>query len=60
MLSETDPNNLSAQLVSIYGGNTYQAALDIYRSMQILLEFMDKGMKGMVSGDLSTFAIKQI
>jgi len=28
--------------------------------MQIVLEFMDKSMKGMVSGDLSSFAINTI
>ena len=28
--------------------------------MQIVLEFMDKGMKGMLTGDLSAYAIKQI
>jgi len=28
--------------------------------MQIVLEFMDKGMKGMLTGDLSVYAIKQI
>ena len=33
---------------------------DLYHAMQIVLEFMDKGMKGMLTGDLSTFAIKTI
>lgn len=28
--------------------------------MQIVLEFMDKGMKGLLTGDLSTFSIKTI
>lgn len=28
--------------------------------MQVILEFMDKGMKGMLSGDMSVYAIQQI
>jgi len=28
--------------------------------MQVVLEFMDKGMKGMLTGDLSVFALQQI
>lgn len=33
---------------------------DIFTSSQIVLEFMDKGMKGLLSGDLSSLAIKEI
>ena len=58
--SNSDGSSRSADLVSSYGGNTFQASQDIYHSMQITLEFMDKGMKGMLSGDLSTFAVKQV
>jgi hypothetical protein len=28
--------------------------------MQIILEFMDKGMKGLLTGDLSAFAIQKM
>jgi hypothetical protein len=28
--------------------------------MQVVLEFMDKGMKGLLTGDLSVYIIQQI
>ena len=35
-------------------------AKEVYSSLQIVLEFMDKSMKGLLSGDLSTFGLKTI
>lgn len=32
----------------------------IYESLQIVLEFMDKGVKGLLTGDLSVYLIKKI
>ena len=57
---EASTSEESAELLRGYEGKSLMAAKDIYHSMQIVLEFMDKGMKGLLSGDLSTFAIKQI
>lgn len=48
------------QLVATYGGDVAKMSEDLYRAMQIVLEFMDKGMKGMLTGDLSSFAVKTI
>ena len=47
-------------MIESYEGNAMQAARDITHCMQIVLEFMDKAMKGLVSGDVLTFAVKQI
>ena len=33
---------------------------DIFHAMQISLEFLDKGMKGLLTGDLSSYALKVI
>jgi hypothetical protein len=48
------------QLVATYDGDVAKLSGDLHRAMQIVLEFMDKGMKGMLSGDLSPFAVKTI
>ncbi len=32
-------------------------ANEIYGSMQVVLEFMDKGMKGLLVGDMSVYII---
>ena len=40
--------------------NTVKMAKEMYHSMQIILEFMDKGMKGLLTGDLSAFAIRKM
>ena len=56
----SDVNGKTAALVNEYDGNLEQAAIDIARSMQIVIEFLDKGMKGLLSGDMSPMAMKQI
>lgn len=38
----------------------YKVAQEIYNSLQVVLEFMDKGMKGLLTGDLSVYIIQQI
>jgi hypothetical protein len=48
------------QLVTSYGGDIAKMSEDLHHAMQIVLEFMDKGMKGMLTGDLSSFAVKTI
>ena len=48
------------QLVGSYDGDVAKMSADLHRAMQIVLEFMDKGMKGMLTGDLSPFAVKTI
>ena len=58
--AEASPDSQCSSLLENYEGNSLQAARDIFNCMQIVLEFMDKSMKGLVSGDLSTFAVKQI
>ena len=32
----------------------------IYQSLQVVLEFMDKGVKGLLSGDMSAFLLLEI
>jgi DNA-directed RNA polymerase len=43
-----------------YSDNAALLASDIAKACQILLEFMDKGMKGLLSGDLSALAVREI
>lgn len=56
---EASDSNVS-KLLEAYNGNAVSLANDIFVSLQIVLEFMDKGMKGLLSGDLSSLAIKEI
>ena len=52
-----DPKvNVKEELDSILGFPSE----DVYTASQIILEFMDKGMKGLLTGDLSAYAVKQI
>lgn len=37
-----------------------EVAKRIYEALQVVLEFMDKGVKGLLSGDLSVVLIQQI
>ena len=46
------------QILEQNGYESLNLAKEIYHSMQIILEFMDKGMKGLLTGDLSAFAIQ--
>ena len=45
----------------ILGANDKEALFDvsknIYHSMQVVLEFLDKGMKGLLSGDMSALLL---
>jgi hypothetical protein len=38
-------------------GSLNAVAQEIYQSQQVVLEFMDKGMKGLLTGDLSVYLI---
>lgn len=48
------------RILHAYNGNSTALARDIFSSSQVVLEFLDKGMKGLLSGDLSSFAVKEI
>lgn len=37
-----------------------QLSVRIYQSLQVVLEFMDKGVKGLLSGDMSAFLLLEI
>ena len=43
-----------------YDQSLFKVAQEVYHSMQVVLEFMDKGMKGLLTGDLSVYIIQQI
>ena len=43
-----------------YDHNLFKVAQEVYHSLQVVLEFMDKGMKGLLTGDLSVYIIQQI
>ena len=45
-------------MVAAYDGNLTQLSQDLFTAMRIIIEFMDKGMKGMLTGDLSTVVVK--
>ena len=49
-----------ARILQAYNGNSMALAGDMFGAFQVVLEFLDKGMKGLLSGDLSTYAIKEI
>lgn len=42
---------------SKYDQNLFKIAQEVYNSMQVVLEFMDKGMKGLLTGDLSVYTV---
>jgi hypothetical protein len=50
------PHNFE-HILNRNGISSLAVAKEMYHSMQIILEFMDKGMKGLLTGDLSVFAI---
>lgn len=43
-----------------YDQNLFLIAQEVYHSLQVVLEFMDKGMKGLLTGDLSVYIVQQI
>lgn len=47
-------------MVQEYDQNVAALSEDVYYAMQISLEFLDKGMKGMLVGDLSSYALTTI
>lgn len=47
-------------MVNNYKKGLHDIADQIYYSLQTVLEFMDKGVKGLVTGDLSVFIIQKI
>lgn len=36
----------------------FEVSKEIYHSLQVVLEFMDKGVKGLLSGDVSVYIIQ--
>lgn len=45
------------RLLENYNGDIKQLSVDTFHAMQICLEFLDKGMKGLLTGDFSTYAL---
>ena len=59
LLEDSEHSNYQNQaLINAYSGDTSALSGDIYSSMQITLEFLDKGLKGFLTGDVSAFAVK--
>jgi hypothetical protein len=44
-------------MVNNYKNGLRDISTVTYESLQIVMEFMDKGIKGLVSGDLSVFIV---
>jgi hypothetical protein len=58
-VSETDLT--IKRFISLSGQeNLYEVSKKVYESMQVVLEFMDKGIKGLLTGDMSYDLVKQI
>ena len=57
---EEDSIDLKHIIDTHYHGDLFKFSEEAYQACQILLEFMDKGMKGLLTGDLSVFAIPVI
>ncbi len=57
---DSEENTMKLVIEKSYGGDVVQFSKDIYHAQQIVLEFMDKGMKGLLTGDFSVFALKVI
>jgi len=55
-----EENTIRLVVEKSYDGNVSQFVKDLYHAQQIILEFMDKGMKGLLTGDMSVFSIKII
>ncbi len=47
-------------MVTRYEKGLPEIARTTYLSLRTVMEFMDKGVKGLVSGDLSVFIIQRI
>lgn len=58
--SEENSQAFKEMVMVKYDKNLYKIAQEIYNSLQVTLEFMDKGMKGLLTGDLSVYVIQQI
>ena len=43
-----------------YDQNLFLIAQEVYHSLQVVLELMDKGLKGLLTGDLSVYIVQQI
>lgn len=50
---QNDMNRSRLAMIHSSEDTTLGRAKDLYRAYQTILEFMDKGMKGLLSGDLS-------
>ena len=37
-----------------------KVANEVYIALQVVLEFIDKGVKGLLTGDMSVFLVQQI
>ena len=46
------------EVIQAYGNNLNQLSEDLYTAMRIVIEFMDKSMKGLLTGDLSDVCLK--
>lgn len=66
MEDEQGPAESSRQTVNELTGHTVdqqvllETAKQIYHALQVVIEFMDKGVKGMMVGDLSTALLVEI
>ena len=45
------------EMLETYDKSMIEVAQQIYLSLQVTLEFMDKGIKGLLTGDLSVYVI---
>jgi len=63
-VNEKDNNQIENKVSSVLGNvedkTLYELSNQIYHSFQTLLEFMDKGIKGLLTGDLSVYLIQQV
>lgn len=60
-LPELSPDTFLCKLLERqYNGSTERLASDIEKMLQITIEFMDKSLKGLLTGDLSILALRQI
>ena len=59
-MSETESEALKELVRVKYDQNLFKIAQEIYHSLQVVIEFMDKGMKGLLTGDLSVYIVQQI
>lgn len=59
-VEEEKKSDFKDMLKNKYDQNLFKIAQEVYHSLQIVLEFMDKGMKGLLTGDLSVYIVQQI